>query len=923
MAVKAFFPRRDVALALHSLSGASDSIGPVFDRESCSQPIDTYDAERLACTLPEALSCDGQPTVVPPVPKGFRNSQYLFPSLTRNEHVRLTTLWYHTRSALDDEDLLANLQVKVDLIREFLDWEIALCGILDNHTFTRLVTSGIPTAVVPRRESTCSHTVQNVAPGAVFQIPDMDKDWRFKGSPPVADGGLRSYAGTAVRCQVEDDETVALGSLCVASTIPGKSLSPSQQATLIRFADMLSSEIINRSRSLRREQQQCMSELLTAATSNSDIDQTELGIMSILKDVYPTATFSLQEIDARQSISLPHGRLVPLSEFKNGVWEDSLVIDALIASHNHDNLHSTTAVRALVGLMRVRPQAKALVVASPDVRYVFDDIDAWFVDRCSSVLSNVEQERSLMEARLAKDRFLRGITHQLRTPIHGVLGSVDLLVEDLAARDLLNPTHNEQSTKELTDGSSGDDQTSIGQILRTIQNSGRELMGTVNNVLRLNRWAELMGTIGTNSLHDLTTLDSDLYDDTRKMLPELEVERLCVYFDNQLPANTATTMLDTSLIKECLQSLMINSFQFSRRGCLVVATSSSEDCSSLFFDIKDNGRGIRPENQKRVFDEYEKEDVHSRGAGLGLTLASRIASVMSGTVEIVTSVPGAGSHFRLTFPNPQLGCRIDCPRTKRSEHSWKNLRTFSILFAGPVSHTTQHFAQHLQRSGLERITTHDANLNIVPFTSVRSMFIDCLRTAASLGSPSVCLVPAAENITRLHQLFPSVRFFQGPFTSRKIGDILADLDFATTSRLDSPVKSGIRSQRKADSASPDPWDLRMKNLTLDFPSTRHQSTPQVLLVDDNAINLRIIRMYCEKRRHPYRLGVDGLEAVTQYQAALEENAPISLILLDLQMPNCDGIEACAQIRKIEKERGLTPAAVFISKQTLFIHVQVQ
>lgn len=92
--------------------------------------------------------------------------------------------------------------------------------------------------------------------------------------------------------------------------------------------------------------------------------------------------------------------------------------------------------------------------------------------------------------------------------------------------------------------------------------------------------------------------------------------------------------------------------------------------------------------------------------------------------------------------------------------------------------------------------------------------------------------------------------------------------------------------------------------------TLNAATPNCLIVDDNVINLRIMKMYCETRKFPYTTAVDGLQAVYKYKEAVA-GIPINLILLDLQMPNCDGIEACEQIRDFEAKEGLSPAAIFI------------
>lgn len=139
-----------------------------LDREQISKPIAEFDEQRHNASYiprPDGIDAD----LPPPRPDGFPDSSYLLPSLTRNERLRLTMLWYHTDGILEDEDFLRRLQEQLDLVQGFMGWEYAIMGLVSEDNFTRVATAGMPLAIVPRRDSPCSHTI-NQDPG-VSVIP--------------------------------------------------------------------------------------------------------------------------------------------------------------------------------------------------------------------------------------------------------------------------------------------------------------------------------------------------------------------------------------------------------------------------------------------------------------------------------------------------------------------------------------------------------------------------------------------------------------------------------------------------------------------------------------------------------------------------------------------------------------------------------
>lgn len=175
---------------------------------------------------------------------------------------------------------------------------------------------------------------------------------------------------------------------------------------------------------------------------------------------------------------------------------------------------------------------------------------------------------------------------------------------------------------------------------------------------------------------------------------------------------------------------------------------------------------------------------------------------------------------------------------------------------------------------------------------------------------AMSLVPAGEQSDQLQERHPNVMFFSGPFTTQRLNQILGLInDVCETLPADA-------ADVDMTSTSSTQWDLKNHRRTgtsaHNFKRPLRNVKPRCLLVDDNVINLRIIRMYCEKRNLHYETATDGFEAIHKYKEAADDEH-INLILLDLQMPNCDGIQACKAIRAFEKEKGMTPAAIFIGK----------
>jgi PAS domain S-box-containing protein len=241
-------------------------------------------------------------------------------------------------------------------------------------------------------------------------------------------------------------------------------------------------------------------------------------------------------------------------------------------------------------------------------------------------------ERKLIEARdraertdKAKSQFLAVMSHEMRTPLNGILGVLDLL-----------------KTTALT---------SRQQRYAKIATASSEiLLEHINEALDITR-------IETGALH-LTPQDFDLGELVANLVDVLEP--LAREKSLQLSLNIEDGMRgcfhgDNNRIRQILTNLIGNAIKFTDEGHITLSVTGIHGpvLSSLRFDVADTGAGIAPEHQEQVFEDFvalaHGDERQSRGDGLGLSISRKIARQMGGDISL-ESARGQGSTFSLTVP---------------------------------------------------------------------------------------------------------------------------------------------------------------------------------------------------------------------------------------------------------------------------------
>ncbi|KAG4291356.1 hypothetical protein FPRO06_03242 [Fusarium proliferatum] len=911
-----FFPKADATLLCstvdkHSLPPRPKAIGPIFDANNFKVPIEPWTSDADSSFYPPKPD-PFSPSSIPQEAHCASSSKYVRSRLAKNERLRLSMLWYYARDLDNEPELLAGLQEKACLAQESSGWEYAVVGVLDVNVYIRLATN-------------------------VFLLPNMLQDWRFSESPYVEHGGLIAYAGVPLRMQHESGECVGLGSLCVASATGRDPLSKTQQLALARLADWIVHDIIQCTRARRQRERHRFVELIAAVQQEPDGEDVQEPILRILRQAFPDESISLQSTGTDQStVQYP----ATTSDLKHGLWEDDEYIEDFIANSNFDEPPKDRVVRFISAQCETKLGPSVLVVATKDFRRIFDDVDAWFVHTCATMLTQRWQKRLLTEVMRAKEKFLRGVSHQLRTPIHGILGAAELLTEDLRALTVPGSTTLRPGVEAIMKPLAELGKSSI--YLDTISTAGRELMSTVNSMITLNRWADIAAAERQYATHSIESLETSLvkalanftFRDTRTRAP--------VFFHHNLTSESEGLRVDINLFRDSILPLIVNALQNTTEGVVTVTQSYTQDTKTLVVDVEDTGCGIPPEDQGRIFDLYEKVGEHSTGAGLGLTLATKFSALLHGSIELVLSEVDRGSHFRATFrdirPSGSTPAETKALQLKHLPLSYRHLPSDP-----PDAHLSSNLAKYLAQSGFTSSNDSQDCLNIIDYIrdpAEREKYHSILPK----GQVAICLVPNSDE-QGVPESCTNIVFVDGPFSSsaldsalQKADELLARLRKSTrTSPQPSPAfledpKSLVtshdptaESDRKSTSdegygsVTGSSVALRtteallnesvakavsqIEAATIDLPIRPlippATSKPMTLIVDDNAVNLRILEMYCKKRGLPYLSAIDGHQAVELFKTQ-QTSSPIDLILMDLQMPVCDGISATRQIRALEK-----------------------
>jgi signal transduction histidine kinase len=240
-----------------------------------------------------------------------------------------------------------------------------------------------------------------------------------------------------------------------------------------------------------------------------------------------------------------------------------------------------------------------------------------------------ERNRELVEASKHKSQFMANVTHELRTPIHGICG-----LSDLVSAGIYGPVSEKQKDAH-----------------QKIKRSAQSLLGLIDDLLQLAR-SDAGKLTYTVSKVDVAELLPSVVANVRWMQGTKQQQRIELEMEEGLPV----IHTDRGKLNQILINLLANAVKFTPDGGVITLRARAGGEKSLVFVVEDSGVGIPAAELGKIFEAFHQVDATAEreygGAGLGLSLVRRLVEVMGGEVK-VTSVEGKGATFTVTLPRSQ------------------------------------------------------------------------------------------------------------------------------------------------------------------------------------------------------------------------------------------------------------------------------
>lgn len=588
----------------------------------------------------------------------------------------------------------------------------------------------------------------------------------------------------------------------------------------------------------------------------------------------------------------------------------------------------------------------------------------------NSVMVEVSRLEAMATSR-AKSDFVSSISHELRSPLHGIMAGSELLREGVSDNPAL------LSTLDMLDSCS----TTLLDIFNNLlehaivtSSGGRYRTTTAHlSVTDLGSLVEdIMDVVYTSHLSEnafesldhqkgsfaLGPTDQGTPQRHRPLLVTLSIGRTASW-------NLA---VDTGAWKRIVMNIFGNALKYTKSGRIQVNLKEVQRTNRsgtlrkyIVFSVEDTGRGMSSDYLKyKLFTPFSQENTHSPGMGLGLSIVQQLARGLGGTVDVKSSV-GVGTLVEVLVPAeqdyqdvPSPTSAVDHDRPLYEEHArLLGGRTLCFItssaylaMANPGFELSDSMRK--RSAAVEQALRANAGVTLgmnvtvgtvefpIPLADVYVLDSDVLDKATNLAGGSVIPSPYPQatplvllcagagppscsiqedrkrHIFHLHHPLGPRKLASALCSAMEVGlqsevqpSAVPDITRLRVSAIDSPSIPSHREDPEiaAKQKPQQPFQSIPPSTSSDdaaaTSNTAHRVSYHLLLVDDNAINVKLLAAVMGKLKHSFSTACHGLEAVQLYKESLSRGRSFDMIFMDISMPVMDGFEATREIRELE------------------------